>query len=129
MAQKSQLKELIESRSHICDFYPKYHCELNFIEQFWGAAKSRYHVAPRAKTAREMEKTVRECLDSVPLLHIRWSVFFFLAHSLTGLQIKPCVLLLLTGRDCRVHKRRGRIKSTMGTTHYHPRASSKQRTP
>ncbi len=34
MAQKSQLEELIELCGHICDFYPKYHCELNFIEQF-----------------------------------------------------------------------------------------------
>jgi hypothetical protein len=37
--QKSQLQELIESWGHICDFYPKYHCKLNFIEQYWGAAK------------------------------------------------------------------------------------------
>jgi hypothetical protein len=34
MVQKSQLEELIKSRGHICDFYPKYHCELNFIEQY-----------------------------------------------------------------------------------------------
>ena len=27
--QKSQLEELITSRGHICDFYPKYHCELS----------------------------------------------------------------------------------------------------
>ena len=37
--QKPQLQEFIESCSHLCDFYPKYHCELNFIEQYWGAAK------------------------------------------------------------------------------------------
>jgi hypothetical protein len=37
--QKAQLQELVESRGHLCDFYPKYHCELNFIEQYWGAAK------------------------------------------------------------------------------------------
>ena len=44
--QCSQLQELIESRSHLCDFYPKYHCELNFIEQYWGAAKAQYRVIP-----------------------------------------------------------------------------------
>ena len=44
-AQKSQLQELIESCGHLCDFYPKYHCELNFIEQYWGAAKLQYRAA------------------------------------------------------------------------------------
>jgi hypothetical protein len=69
--QKSQIQELIESCGHLCDFYPKYHCELNFIEQYWGAAKTQYRVAPRAKTAQEMEVTVRESLDSVPLSQIQ----------------------------------------------------------
>ena len=32
--QNSHLEEFINSRGHICDFYPKYHCELNFIEQY-----------------------------------------------------------------------------------------------
>ncbi len=41
-SQKPMLQELIESWSHICDFYPKYHCELNFIEQYWGAAKLQF---------------------------------------------------------------------------------------
>ena len=70
ISQKSQLEEAIEQRGHICDFYPKYHCELNFIEQYWGKAKSQYRVTPRAKTGREMESTVRESLDSVSLLQI-----------------------------------------------------------
>ena len=39
VSQKSQLEEFVVSQGHICDFYPKYHCELNFIEQYWGAAK------------------------------------------------------------------------------------------
>lgn len=42
VSQKPQLQELIESCGHLCDFYPKYHCELNFIEQYWGAAKLRF---------------------------------------------------------------------------------------
>ena len=39
LAQKSQLQEKIEKRGHKCIFYPKYHCELNYIEMYWGAAK------------------------------------------------------------------------------------------
>jgi hypothetical protein len=70
-AQKSQLQEVIEERGHICDFYPKYHCELNFIEQYWGAAKFRYRAAHRPATAADMEKAVKESLDNVPLLQIR----------------------------------------------------------
>ena len=69
--QKSQLEEFITSRGHICDFYPKYHCELNFIEQFWGAAKFRYRITPKTNNIIEMEKNVLACLDEVPLLQIR----------------------------------------------------------
>ena len=71
VSQKPQLQELIESRKHLCDFYPKYHCELNFIEQYWGAAKLRFRVAGRAKTLDQMEKVMIKCLDDVPLNQIR----------------------------------------------------------
>ena len=69
--QKSHLEELIISRGHICDFYPKYHCELNFIEQYWGASKLRYRTTPKTNDMKEMERNVRECLDDVPLLQIQ----------------------------------------------------------
>lgn len=71
VSQKSQLQELVENRGHLCDFYPKYHCELNFIEQYWGAAKLCFRIAGRASTINEMERKVIQCLDDVPLLHIR----------------------------------------------------------
>jgi len=38
-AQKGQLQEEIEASGHSVIFYPKFHCELNFIERFWCAAK------------------------------------------------------------------------------------------
>jgi hypothetical protein len=71
ITQKPELQEFIESRGHLCDFYPKYHCELNFIEQYWGAAKFRYRAATRSSTIKDMGTTVKESLDSVPLLQIR----------------------------------------------------------
>jgi hypothetical protein len=37
--QKGQLEEEIEAANHLVIFYPKFHCELNFIERFWCAAK------------------------------------------------------------------------------------------
>jgi len=68
---KLQLQEFIESRGHLCDFYPKYHCKLNFIKQYWGVAKlhfcSMWHVA----TLEEMEKLIISSLDDIPLLQIR----------------------------------------------------------
>ena len=37
--QKSLVQEVIEAAGHMCIFLPKFHCELNFIEFFWGAVK------------------------------------------------------------------------------------------
>ena len=38
-AQKGQLQEEVGAANHLIIFYPKSHCELNFIERFWCAAK------------------------------------------------------------------------------------------
>jgi hypothetical protein len=56
--QKSHLQEFIESHGHLVDFYPKYHCELNFIEQYWGAAKAQFWVMGCVVTISEMEGRV-----------------------------------------------------------------------
>src|SRR5882762_1405993 len=37
--QKSLVQETIEAAGHLCIMLPKFHCELNFIEFFWGAVK------------------------------------------------------------------------------------------
>jgi len=39
LEQKSLVQETIENVGHMCIFLPKFHCELNFIEFFWGAVK------------------------------------------------------------------------------------------
>jgi len=39
MFEKSELQLMIESRGHICEFLPKFHCELNPIERVWGRSK------------------------------------------------------------------------------------------
>lgn len=69
--QKSHLEEFITSRNHRCDFYPKYHCELNFIEQYWGALKLCYHDSHLTSNIDEMEENVQRCLDDVPLIQIK----------------------------------------------------------
>ena len=47
--QHSQLQELIKSHSHLCDFYLKYHCKLNFIEQYWGCSEGSIPHGPSSK--------------------------------------------------------------------------------
>ena len=37
--QCSLVQEVIEAAGHLCILLPKFHCELNFIEYFWGAMK------------------------------------------------------------------------------------------
>ena len=56
VSQKSELQELVEKQGHLCDFYPKYHCEMNFIEQYWGAAKLCFHTAGQGATLEEIKK-------------------------------------------------------------------------
>ena len=127
--QCSQLQELIESHGHLCDFYPKYHCELNFIEQYWGAAKAQYRVIPQAKTIEEMEKTVKKCLDDVPILQIQRSVFLLLPFPISlpclGSQIELRVSSPLTEKAFQAHKLCGQTGNTMGIEHYRPMVFSK----
>jgi hypothetical protein len=41
--QKSLVQEVIEAAGHLCILLPKFHCELNFIEFYWGAVKKYLH--------------------------------------------------------------------------------------
>ena len=68
--QKSKIEIAIKERGHKCIFYPKYHCELNYIEMYWGAAK-RFTREHCNYTWVGLQKTVPEALDSVPLIMIR----------------------------------------------------------
>jgi hypothetical protein len=70
LAQKSKLQVEIEKCGHKCIFYPKYHCELNYIEMYWSAAK-QYTREHCNYTWAGLQKTVPEALDSVSLITIR----------------------------------------------------------
>ncbi|KIO15956.1 hypothetical protein M407DRAFT_86598 [Tulasnella calospora MUT 4182] len=63
--QKSLLQELVESRGHKFLFYPKFHCELNFIEMCWGRAKYEYRMYGIPRNEAQQQERVRQALDSV----------------------------------------------------------------
>jgi hypothetical protein len=50
-------------------FYPKFHCELNYIEYYWAALKK--HTRDNCKYSfSELEKTVLEAMDTMSLVTI-----------------------------------------------------------
>lgn len=75
--QKSHFKEYVTSWGHICDFYPKFHCKLNFIEQYWDVAKFWYRSSQCTCNMEAMERNVIECINDIPLLQIQRFLSFF----------------------------------------------------
>jgi len=69
-AQKGRIKELIISKGHKVIFYPRFHCELNFIEMFWEATK-RITRARCDYRWQSLLLNVPLALDSISLLTIR----------------------------------------------------------
>jgi hypothetical protein len=52
-------------------FLPKFHCELNFIEQCWGRAKSIYQTYPESSCKDHLEANTISALESIPLAMMR----------------------------------------------------------
>lgn len=68
--QKSLVQETIEAAGHLCIFLPKFHCELNFIEFFWGAVK-KYLREHCNYTYDGLRANIPKALASVQLSTIR----------------------------------------------------------
>ena len=71
---KSLLEEACAERGFQMLFLPKFHCELNFIEQCWGFAKRIYRQYPPSKDENELRKNLLSALESIPLTTMRRSV-------------------------------------------------------
>ena len=71
VAVESLLEVECQSRSFQVLFLPKFHCELNFIEQCWGYAKRIYRQFPASSREADLENNVVAALNSVPLTSMR----------------------------------------------------------
>ena len=68
--QKEWLEEVVAEGGCSIDFYPKYHCEFNYIEMFWGAAKA-WSRSNCTFNFSDHVNMVPKALDSVSVLKIR----------------------------------------------------------
>ncbi|KAE9403387.1 hypothetical protein BT96DRAFT_1080533 [Gymnopus androsaceus JB14] len=63
--QSSMLETLITEAGHYCIFLPKFHCELNLIEMYWGWVKYRFREIPK-KTFQDAKDMAFKYLDACP---------------------------------------------------------------
>ena len=63
------LEQAVREAGHQVAFYPKFHCELNYVEYFWAAVK-RYTRENCSYSFQELESRVLAGLDSISFLTI-----------------------------------------------------------
>jgi hypothetical protein len=75
--EKPALQKAVEERGHYCIFLPKYHCELNIIEYFWGIIKRFLRAECDYKFA-SLQQIMPDAIASVQLATVRrWEARFW----------------------------------------------------
>jgi hypothetical protein len=68
---ESRLEATCKALSVLVIFLPKFHCELNFIEQCWGYAKRIYRLNPESSREDVLERNALAALETIPLPTMR----------------------------------------------------------
>ena len=72
----ANVESIIETTCCSCGFkvifLPKFHYELNFIEQCWGFSKWVYQMKPWPSLEEMLEHSVVKSVEAVPLETMRW---------------------------------------------------------
>ena len=67
---KCWLEETVEALGHRLLFFPKFHCELNFIEMLWGYIKAKLRRMCTFNFS-DLKKRLPELLESIPIPFVR----------------------------------------------------------
>ncbi|RPA71955.1 hypothetical protein BJ508DRAFT_245125 [Ascobolus immersus RN42] len=65
-SQRGKLEEMVTARGHKIIFYPKFHCELNFIERYWASVKA-YTREHCTYDIQGLRKNLPAAIHSVPV--------------------------------------------------------------
>jgi transposase len=65
--QLSAVEIACKAQGYEAMFLPKFHCELNFIEQCWGHSKRVYCEYPNSSKEDDLERNVLSALESVSM--------------------------------------------------------------
>jgi hypothetical protein len=87
---ESLLETHCKSRGYGVIFLPKFHCELNFIEQCWGYAKWKYQLNPPSSLEVDLEANMIAALDSVPLESMRRYVLIIIIQIILNFNVQIC---------------------------------------
>ena len=68
---KSNLETHCEARGFAVMFLPKFHCEINFLEQCWGHSKRTYRMNPPSTAEADLERNVMTALDGIGIDQMR----------------------------------------------------------